>query len=781
VSLRAGQVISHYRVLEQVGAGGMGVVWKAHDITLDRAVALKFLAEHLARDEGRLERFRREATTIAALNHANIVQIFSVEEADGVPFIAMEFVVGQSLAVSIPAGGMALERFFELAVPLADALHASHEKDIVHRDLKPGNIMVGNDGRARIVDFGLAQLRVPRPPGSDSSASTLSDRQQHAAGGTLPYMSPEQLQGKSVDPRSDIFSFGEVLYEMATGERPFRAETSADLIAAIMRSEPARVTDLNPALPRQLERIIERCMRKDRRRRFQTALDVRNELEELRRELQAVERTRGAADGLEGVAHLARGSVAVLPLRNLGSGKDSEYFSDGLTEELISALARVKSLRVVSRTSAFALREAGLSAQEIGRRLRVGTVVEGSVHLAAHHLRVNVRLVETIEGYHLWAETYDLELQDVFRVQEDISRSVVQALNVSLEAAAPGRSRRYTDNLAAYQQYLKGRYFWHQETPDGFQQALACFEQALKAEPAYAPAHTGIADYYAMLGFWGIVRPAEAWPLAQSSAMRAVEIDPELAEAHVSLGLVRLFFDWNAETADAEFRRALELHSGLAEPHYGRALVLTQAGETAGALEHIGKARSLDPLSAMLQSTEAWIHYYARRYAEAIAGCQRTLEMHPGFLEAHIGLGLAYKEIHQFDRALQELERARELSQGNPLVLGVLGATLAHSGRQAAATALVDELERKQDGYVAPIAYAMLYSGLANEPRTIAYLRDALEAKDGLVRYLSVSPLFDSVRSSRDFEDLLATLKLNPAPRTKKGATYGRERQHHTP
>jgi serine/threonine protein kinase/Tfp pilus assembly protein PilF len=763
LSLQAGLTIAHYRLIEQVGAGGMGVVWKAVDTTLDRPVAIKFLAEHLAQDDVRLAQFKREAMTVAALNHPNIVQIYSVDEADGVPFLTMEFVNGRNLTSSIPRGGFPLERFFELAIPLADALHASHERSIVHRDLKPGNIMLGEDGRARIVDFGLAQLRPPHRDRSDSQVSTVPGSEP-PGGGTLPYMSPEQLQGKAVDPRSDIFSLGEVLYQMATGERPFKAETSADLIVAIMRTEPIPVTRLNPAVPRQLERIIEHCMHKDRRRRFQTALDVRNELEELRRELEAASRTGdGAVDAREPAPPLDRNSIAVLPLRNLGADPDSEYFSDGLTEELISTLAQIRSLRVVSRTSAFALKQLGLSVEEIGQRLGVGTVVEGSVQMAGRRLRVTVRLVETSHGYHLWAAKYDRELEDVFQVQDEISRCVVQALSVSLEAARPARSRRYTENLEAYQLYLKGRYYWHQETGEALRQAIGYFEKALQQDPAYAPAHAGVADYHVMLAFWGIARPSEAWPLARDAARRAVEIDPELPEAHVSLGLVRLFFDWDGEGADREFQRALELNPGLADAHYARTLALTQAGDTGGALEAIGRARSYDPLAAILRSTEAWVHYYARHYADAIAGCQRTLELHPGFLEAHIGLGLAFKEVREFDRALQELEKARELSGGNPLVLGVLGATLAEAGRPEQALALADELDRKRDGYVAPIAHAMLHCGLAEEGRTLEYLRRALEAKDGLVRYLGVFPLFDCVRETHEFSELLVTLGLRPA------------------
>jgi len=737
----------------------MGVVWKADDTTLNRVVAIKFLAEHLLRDAVRLARFKREAMAVAALNHPNIVQIFSVDEADGVPFLTMEYVGGGNLAAAIPRGGFPLEQFFDLAIPIADALHASHERSIVHRDLKPGNIMVGEDGRARIVDFGLAQLRAPGSADEDGSDASTVSGEKHAVG-TLPYMSPEQLQGKPVDARSDIFSLGEVLYQMATGERPFDAENNADLVAAIMRSEPIPLTRRNPSLPRQLERIIEHCMRKDRKRRFQTALDVRNELEDLRRELQS-DPAKALSSPSVKPATVDRNSVAVLPLRNLSGDRELEYFSDGLTEDLISTLAQIRSLRVVSRTSAFTFKEQGLGVQAIGRRLGVGTVVEGGVQMVGKRIRVTVRLVETTQGYHLWADKYDRELADIFQIQDEISHSVARALSVRLETSGMARSRHYTENLEAYRLYLKGRYHWHQETAEAFQQAFEYFGQALKADPDYAPAHTGIADYYGMLGFWGIVKPSEAWPQARKAAIQALALDPDLPEAHVSLGLVRLFFEWDAKEADREFRRAIELYPGLAEGHYARALVQTQAGNTAGALESMRRARSLDPLSAILQSTEAWVHYYARDYPEAIVGCRRTLELSSSFLEARIGLGLAYKEVAQFDDALRELEKARDLSEGNPLVLGVLGATLARAGRTAEARTLVAELDGKQGGYVAPMAYAMLWSGLGDARQTIAHLQRALDAKDGLVRYVKVSPLFDVLRKEPAFVQILATLNLD--------------------
>jgi serine/threonine-protein kinase len=763
--LRAGKTVAHYRLVEPIGQGGMGVVWKAVDTSLARSVAIKFLSDAVPRDRNRLARFRREAQAIAALNHPNIVTIYSVEEAEGLPFITMELVTGRNLAESIPEGGLPLRRFFELAVALADALDASHQREIVHRDLKPGNIMIGEDGRARIVDFGLAQLReaTPSTAGYDSSVTTVSRDSRFA--GTLPYMSPEQLQGRAADPRSDIFSLGSVLYQMATGHKPFRGETTADLIAAILRGDPVPVTRLNRAAPRQLERIIDRCLRKDPRRRFQTALDVRNELEELRREWTSGTDRDGPGEGYGVATPLPRDrrSLVVLPLRNLTTDAENDYFSDGMTEDLINALARVEGLRVVSRTSAFAFRDLALSVQEIGRRLGVGTALEGSVRRIDQRVRVTVQLVDARDGYHLWSSRYDRELEDFFAIQDDIIRSIVQALEVELvQPSDVSLLRHYTENLDAYQLYLKGRYHWHQETAGALQRAIGYFEQALKEDPDYAPAHCGVADYYVMLGFWGLVRPAEVWPLARDAAVRALELDPDLAEAHVSLGLVQLFFDWDAEGAEGALRRALELNPGSGDVHYARTLVHAQRGEMASALEAIARARALDPLSPIMSSTEGWVHYYARQHEEAVTACRRTLDLDADFLEAHIGLGLAHKEMRQFDRALKELERAGALSERNPLVLGVLGATLAEAGREDEALELAGELDAKPgESYVAPVAYAMLFSGLRDKDRTFDALRRALAARDGLVRYLKVFPIFDPVRDEPEFRELLERLNLS--------------------
>lgn len=745
----------------------MGVVWRAVDTSLERPVAIKFLADSVPRSQPRLDRFKREARAIAALNHPNIVTIYSVEETEGVPFITMELVSGRNLAESIPDRGLPLRRFFELAVALADALNASHERSIVHRDLKPSNIMMGEDGRARIVDFGLAQLREPAVSDStgDSSAPTLSGEGRIA--GTLPYMSPEQLQGKAADPRSDIFSLGTVLYQMSTGERPFRGETTADLIAVILRGEPVPVTRLNRALPRQLERIVERCLRKDPRRRFQTALDVRNELDELRREwTSGADQDKKAEDYSAGrPLPRDRRSLVVLPLRNLTADLENEYFSDGMTEDLINALAQVEGLRVVSRTSAFAFRDRALSVQEIGRRLGVGTALEGSVRRIDRRIRVTVQLIDARNGYHLWSSRYDRELEDFFAIQDDIIRRIVEALKVTLvQPSDVSLVRHYTENLEAYQLYLKGRYYWHQETGEALQHAISYFEQALKEDPDYAPAHCGVADYYVMLGFWGLVRPADVWPLAREAAVRALELDPDLAEAHVSLALVRLFFDWDSEGAEGALQRALELNRGSADTHYTWTLAHAQTGGMAKALRAIAEARALDPLSPILSSTEGWVHYYARQYEEALAACRRTLALESDFLEAHIGLGLAHKEMGQFDRALAELEKAGTLSERNPLVLGVLGATLAEAGRPDEAFDLIRELEGKpEESYVAPVAYAMLYSGLHEKDRAFEALRRALVARDGLVRYLKVFPIFDPIRNEPEFRELLATLNLSIA------------------
>jgi len=736
----------------------MGLVWKAVDTKLDRQVAIKFLPDTIAENSKQLARFEREAKAVAALNHPNIVTIHSVEEADGAPFITMEFVEGRTLGEMIPPDGMAPERLLDIAIPLADAIGASHEKGVTHRDLKPGNIMVTRDGRTKVLDFGLAKLSRQDSPESLTQEGKIV--------GTLKYMSPEQVQGTAVDHRTDVFSLGVVLYEAATGRRPFESESMIDIVTSIVEEQPTSASELNPAIPRTLARIIDRCLMKEPRRRFQTVIDLRKALDGLQSELTMTLGTPARTTELQSFAsgEVDRHSVAVLPFQNLSADPDNEYFSDGITDELIGALGQVQGLRVVSRTSAFAFKGKAEDIRTIGDRLGVGTVLEGSVRRSEERVRISAQLTNVSDGYNLWSRVFDREMKDLFDIQAEIAHTIVDTLKVTLTSddLFP-LIKRSTTNLDAYHLYLKGRFFWNQQTTEGFQQAIRYFNQALAEDPDYALAHSGVADYYGMLGFWGLTRPAEVWPKAREAASKALAIDSALAEAHVSLGWVRLFYEWDSAGGEAEFRQAIELNPGSANAHFAHSLFLTQMGRFDDAFLEVERARNLDPLSPMMNAMVAWVQYYARRYDEAIVECKKTLELQAGLLDAHIVLGQSYREQKRFDAAIEELEQARELSHRNPLILGVLGSALAVAGRQAEAREILGELiamSEDADAYVAPLGLAALSCGLGERDEVFYWLDLALDAHDGLVRYLKVYPVFDALRDDPRFAVLLRRVGL---------------------
>ncbi|MGB3563796.1 MAG: protein kinase, partial [Thermoanaerobaculia bacterium] len=517
-----GKTLSHFKILDKLGAGGMGTVYLAEDSTLNRKVALKMLPAAMAADPERLERFQREAKTVAALNHPSIVTIYSVEASDQGHFITMEHVDGTSLDRLISSGGLPVEKFFQIVIPLADALSAAHERGITHRDLKPANIMVTADGRVKVLDFGLAKLHVPDPSSTDPEMPTQALTQEGMVMGTVPYMSPEQVQGKPADHRSDLFSMGVILYEMSTGQRPFRGETSADLVSSILRDSPRPVTEINVELPDHLGRLIKRCLEKEPTRRFQSALDLRNELEELQREA--------------GAEQSAIPSMAVLPLADLSPDKDQDYFCEGIAEEIINALVKIEGLRVASRTSTFQIKESVSDIREIGERLKVETVLGGSVRKAGDRIRITAQLIKVADGYHIWSERYDRELKDVFAIQDEIAQSIVEALQVKLAPTEKGGIEKATTSVQAYDYYLKGRKFFYQFRQQGIEFARQMFARAIIIDPQYARAYAGVADCCSFLYMY-FESTEDNLNEADAASQKAIECNPDSAEAHASRGL----------------------------------------------------------------------------------------------------------------------------------------------------------------------------------------------------------------------------------------------------
>ncbi|MDX1643682.1 MAG: protein kinase [Thermoanaerobaculia bacterium] len=680
-----GQTLSHYKIVEKLGEGGMGAVYLAEDGRLGRQVALKILPAEMADDPERLERFEREAKVVAALNHPNIVTIHSVEEADGVRFLTMERVEGVSLEEKVVPGGLGLDDFLGIAKPLVEAVCAAHERGITHRDLKPANVMVGDDGRVKVLDFGLAKLQEDRRAAEVTELSTQGLTRDGVVLGTVPYMSPEQVQGRAADHRSDIFSIGIIFYQLLTGQRPFRGETSADVISSILRDQPGSVTSLNAHLPNHIGRIVRRCLEKDPNGRYQTARDLLNELEELRREAAASEQPAGS-------------SIAVLPFTNMSSDPEQEYFCEGIAEELINGLGRIKNLRVASRTAAFQFKGRGFDIREVGEKLNVGTLLEGSVRKAGNRLRITAQLVNVADGYRLWSERYDRTMEDIFAIQDEIAESIVKALEMTLSP----KERRAIQNVAtrdvgAYDYYLRGRKFFYGFDRKNFDFARRMYTKAIELDPNYALAYAGIADCCSFLCMYALGK-AEDREKADEASRKALELDPDLAEAHASRGLA-LSLNKKYDEAEVEFEKAIELNSKLYEAYYFYARVCVAQGKFEKAAELYEKAIEVRPedyqapllLPQVLVRLERDEEEISEAHRRAVAVTQRHLDLNPGDVRALVLGASSLMALEQRDKALAWLDQALSLAPEEPHLLYNVACVYASAGEEERA---LETLER---------------------------------------------------------------------------------------
>jgi TolB-like protein/Tfp pilus assembly protein PilF len=751
VTIEAGRTLSHYRLIEKIGEGGMGVVWKALDTKLDREVAIKLLPDDLASDPERLSRFEREAKVAAALNHPNIVTLYSVEEADAAHFIVMELIEGITLARLIPDEGLPVERLLDLALPLTEAIAAAHEGGVTHRDLKPGNIMVSNAGRLKVLDFGIAKLRERTSVDRTAEDSTKSLTRDGTVLGTMPYMSPEQLQGKPIDHRSDIFALGTVLYEMATGRRPFGGDSPAELASAILRDMPLSLNEVNRAMPGDLGRTVCRCLHKDPDRRYQTAKDLRNDLEDLRTGLQSG--IVSPADGDEPEAP----SIAVLPFTDMSPQKDQDYFCDGMVEELTDALAKLGGLRVASRTSAFQYKETTRDVREIGRRLGVRTFLEGSVRKAGNRVRITAQLVNVADGYHLWSDKYDRDLEDIFAVQDEISLAIVEKLKVRLLGGEKERLvKRYTKNQEAYNLFLKGRYFWNRRYEFGMKKSLEFFEQAIEKDPHYPLPYVGIADSYGVLGFYEIVRPDEAFSRSKAALSRALGHDDSLGEAHASLGWIHFCYDWDWSSAEREFRKAIELSPDYPTAHEWYAVFLMSMARYEEAIAEALKARELDPLSLIINGVVGVTYMFSRQYDRAISEFRKTLDMDSGFYIARVWLGLAYQFAGKVEQARATLREAAEIEVDNPYALGFLGWGLGVSGREEEALRILKKFEDlSRDQYVPSFQMGNILAGLGRLDEAFELFEEAYRLRSPQLVLWKTFPHVDYIRSDPRFRSLM--------------------------
>ncbi len=740
--LTAGTRLGPYEILAPLGAGGMGEVYRARDSRLGRDVAIKVLPEHLSGDPLALARFEREARAVAALSHPNILAIYDVGADQGVSYVVTELLEGDTLRSRVTAAALAWRKSVEIAVALADGLSAAHSKGITHRDLKPENIFLTTDGRAKILDFGLARVHQPAAA-AETNAPTETDAGMIL--GTVGYMSPEQVRGTPADARSDIFSLGCVLYEMVSGRRAFSRSTPAETMTAILRENPPELAGTGKQIPAELDRVIQHCLEKSPAERFQSARDLGFHLSAI---LTGAAAAKPAA---------ALDSLAVLPFVNAGGNPDTEYLSDGITESLINSLSQLPKLRVVPRSRAFRYKGQEVDPKKVGRQLKVRALLTGRVAQRGETLSVQAELVDVSEDAQLWGERYTRQMSDIFSVEEEIARAITEKLRLKLSGEEEKQlGKRQTENSEAYQLYLKGRFHWGRRTEEHLKRGIDYFQQAVDKDPDYALACAGSSDCYALLALFGVGPPKDLGAKAAAAARKAVELDDTLAEAHTSLGFCKWIYDWDYAGAEREFQRAIALKPGSWQAHSWYGVTLSAAGRADEAVAEVRQALALEPLSLVAQHHAALIFLQIRRYEEAVEHCRKTLELDPNYALSHYWLAVACEQKSLFDEAVSEFEKAAQLFQRSPIGLGGLGHGYAAAGRKQDAEQILIELEElSRKRYVDPFQVALVCVGLGDKDRAFEWLRRASDERSGfLAIYLRSFPWLDPLRSDPRYADL---------------------------
>ncbi|MEJ7810148.1 MAG: protein kinase [Gemmatimonadaceae bacterium] len=745
-------VAGRYAIERELGRGGMATVYLARDIKHKRPVALKIMHRQLTNAVG-AERFLREVEIAANLTHPNILTVHDSGDSDGLLYYVMPYVAGESLRERLRGEKqLPIDEAVEIAREVAEGLAYAHAQGVIHRDVKPENILLTGGTHACVADFGIARA-------IEGAVGEQALTEDGLVLGTPAYMSPEQASGeRDIDGRSDIYSLGCVLFEMLAGVPPFRGATAMAIIAGHLADRPPLLRALRSTVPHGVEAAVNQALAKAPADRFQSAARFAEAMAEVPlgwssgRYLATIGRPEPSAP-----------AVAVLPFVNMSADRDNEYFSDGMTEELINALSKLGGMRIASRTSAFAFKGKSADVREIGRALTVTHIVSGSVRKAGNRLRVAVQLVTVDNGYQLWSETYERDLSDVFAVQDEITRAITEALKITLM----GKTNEAlvvppTTDVEAYNQYLKGRFHWSKRTEDGLTRGLECFRAAIRLDPDFAVAHAGIADSYIVLGGYTYLATHDAYRQAKTAALRALELDDSLAEAHTSLAYVRTFYDWDWDEADKGFRRAIALNPQYATAYQWYGQYLSAMGQFDKSITALQRALELEPLSLPIGASMGRVLYNARRYDEAVTQCRAALEMEPTFAVARAWLGMTYIAMGVHDVAIAELERAVELTKGNPAILAGLGDAYAVAGQRDKAQRIADTLaEQAERRKVVPVFTAVIYGDLGEADRAFQVLDAAYEQRSDWLVNLKVTPYFDSLRPDPRFAELLRKMRLD--------------------
>ncbi len=781
MTISAGTRLGPYEILGQIGAGGMGEVWRAKDPRLGRDVAIKVLPASYSQDADRLRRFEQEARAAGVLNHPNITAVYDIGQHDGSPYVVQELLEGETLRTALSGGKLSERRAIDYGLQIAHGLAAAHEKGIVHRDLKPENLFVTNDGRVKILDFGLAKLMHSEEAGVQTNLPTATaGTEPGVVLGTLGYMSPEQVRGKPADARSDIFSFGAILFEMLSGRRAFQGDSAADTMSAILREDPPDLSLANQSLALGLGRIVRHCLEKNPERRFHSAHDVAFDLESLSdasvptlavraheqkpiRKLRFIWAVAGVAALLAAMAavlvslrphQVGIDSLAVLPFRSMSADADTDYLSDGITDSLTNKLSQLPALRVVARTIVSPYKGHDSDTKKIGRELDVKAVLSGKVTRRGDSLLVQAELVDVRAGSQLWGESYTRKVVDIQSMEQDIAKEISDRLRPKLTGEDKKRlSKSDTTNADAYQLYLKGRYAWEKRTTESLKQSIEYFNQAIEKDASYAVAYAGLSNSYAVLSAWDFMSPKESFPKAISAAKRALEIDDGLAQPHATLGWALTAYDWNFPAAEKEFRTAVQLDPGYATAHHWYGLMLSALARSDESIAELGLATKLDPFSVVMQTNTVRVFIHARQSDRAVESARSVVERQPTSDLAHLWLGYAYESKGMLADALAEYSKSKNTAG--------IGRVFARMGRRSEARAIASDLEQKASrAYVSPFDIARVFAALGDKDRAFEWLDRAYADHSTNLLYAKVNPNLDELHSDPRFTELLRRMNL---------------------